>query len=84
MKYEVHILAVAEKEMDALPSVVHRRLSRRIFSLEEEPRPRGARKLRGREEYRLRSGNYRILYMVNDANRVVTVMAVGHRREVYR
>lgn len=84
MKYEVRILRVAEKEQDKLPATVHRRLSQRILSLEENPRPRGARKLSGKEEYRLRVGAYRILYTVDDIDRVVTIFAVGHRREVYR
>ena len=84
MKYEVRILRVAEKEMDKLSATVHRRLSQRILSLEENPRPRGARKLSGSEEYRLRIGAYRILYTVNDVDKLVTIVAVGHRREVYR
>lgn len=70
--------------MDKLPAPLHHRLSQRLFSLEENPRPRGSRKLTGREEYRLRVGNYRILYAIDDTNLVVTVFAVGHRREVYR
>jgi mRNA interferase RelE/StbE len=84
VKYEVRILKVAEKEMGKLPTTVHHRLSQRILSLEENPRPRGARKLSGKEEYRLRIGAYRILYAIDDIERVVTIVAVGHRREVYR
>jgi mRNA interferase RelE/StbE len=79
----VRILRSAEKEMDRLPTIFHARLSQRILSLEENPRPRGIKKLSGREEYRLRIGDYRILYVVNDESRTVTVLAVGHRREVY-
>ena len=84
MKYEVHILGAAEKEMGKLPTPLHHRLSQRVLSLEENPRPRGSRKLTGREEYRLRVGTYRILYTIDDTNLVVTIFAVGHRREVYR
>jgi len=84
VKYEVRILRAAEKEMDELPRAVHARISRRILLLEDNPRPRGAKKLSGREEYRLRAGDYRVLYTIDDKGRVVTVFAVGHRREVYQ
>ncbi len=84
MKYEVRIVPAAEREMDKLPPLVHTRVSRRILSLEDNPRPRGAKKLSGREEYRLRVGDYRVLYTVDDKDGIVTILAVGHRREVYR
>ena len=84
MRYEVRIIRTAEKEMDKLPKAIHPHISRRILSLEDNPRPRGAKKLSGREEYRLRVGDYRVLYTIDDKGCVVTVFAVGHRREVYR
>jgi mRNA interferase RelE/StbE len=83
LNYQVHILRSAEKEMDRLPATVHARLCKRILSLEDNPRPRGVKKLSGREEYRLRVGDYRILYVIDDGNHTVTIVAVGHRREVY-
>jgi mRNA interferase RelE/StbE len=83
VNYEVHIIRSVEKEMNRLPAAVHARLSRRILSLEDNPRPRGLKKLSGREEYRLRVGDYRILYIVDDRKHIVTIFAVGHRREVY-
>lgn len=84
MRHIAQILQAAEREMDRLPSAIHTRISRRILSLEDNPRPRGAKKLSGRQEYRLRIGDYRVLYTVDDKNGVVLVFAVGHRREVYR
>jgi len=84
VKYKVQIVHAAEKEMDKLPAVIHTRISRRILSLEANPRPRGVKKLGGREEYRLRAGDYRVLYTVDDKDNMVTIFAVGHRREVYR
>ena len=84
MIYEVRILQNAEKEMDKLPPVVHTRISERILSLEDNPRPKGAKKLSGRDEYRLRVGAYRVLYTIDDKNNIVTIFAIGHRREVYR
>lgn len=84
MKYEVQIIPGAEREMDRLPAPIHTRISRRILSLEDNPRPRGIKKLSGHEEYRLRVGDYRVLYTIDDKNGVIIVFAVGHRREVYR
>ena len=83
MKYEIYIIRAAEKEMGKLPTAVHARISQRILALEDNPRPRGARKLSGREEYRLRVGNYRVLYTIDDKGYLVIVFAVGHRRVVY-
>ena len=84
MKYEVRIVRTAEKEMDKLHRVIHTRISRRILSLEDNPRPRGVKKLGRREEYRLQVGDYRVLYTIDDKDSIVTIFTVGHRREVYR
>lgn len=84
MKYQVQIIPTVEGEMDKLTGSIHARISRRVLSLEDNPRPRGTRKLSGREEYRLRVGDYRVLYTIDDKECAVTVFAVGHRREIYR
>ncbi len=83
-RYEVRIKASAEREMDRLSANVAHRIAKAILSLETSPRPRGCKKLRGRIEYRLRAGNYRILYVVDDVARTIEVIAVGHRKDVYR
>jgi mRNA interferase RelE/StbE len=84
MKYQIRIVPSAEREMDKLPSSTHSRISRKILSLEDNPRPGGIKKLSGRDEYRLRIGDYRVLYIVDDRNSTITVLFVGHRKEVYR
>lgn len=84
MNYEVRIARTAEKEMDKLPRAIHNRVSERLLLLEENPRPRGTKKLSGQEEYCLRVGVYRVLYTVDDKQNMVTILAVGHRREAYR
>lgn len=84
MGYTVVIKRSAERDMDALPAKAHQKMSRKILSLENSPRPRGAHKLRAGGGYRIRVGDYRILYDVDDPARKVTVFAVGHRRDVYR
>ena len=84
MNYEVHLIPSVEKEMDRFTDLVYDRISSKILTLENNPRPRGYKKLSGREEYRVRAGDYRILYVVNDKERIITILAVGHRRDVYR
>ncbi len=83
MSYEVRIARFTEKEMKRLRGAVHARISRRILSLVKNPRPRGVKKLSGREEYRLRVGDYRILYIIDDRNHVIVILAVGRRRDAY-
>ena len=70
--------------MDRLPARTFARAVQAILKLERDPRPKGSKKLRGVQDYRLRVGEYRVLYSVDDQKRVVEVIAVGHRREVYR
>ena len=82
--YSVRIKRSTEKEMDGLPISVFDRVVETIRALEIDPRPHGSRKLRGLEQFRLRVGSYRILYTVDDDNRLVEIIAVGHRRDVYR
>jgi mRNA interferase RelE/StbE len=84
MPYQVRINRSAEKELDALQSNLRDRIINRLLQLEENPRPYGVKKLQGQEAYRLRVGNYRILYTVNDAEQLLIIYAIGHRREVYR
>ena len=82
--YTVYIKRSAEKELDRLPTPAFERMTRAILKLERDPRPRGSRKLRGVHDYRIRIGEYRVLYSVHDDRSVVEIIAVGHRREVYR
>ncbi len=70
--------------MKSLPSSMFRRISEAILLLESTPRPRTCKRLRGREGYRMRIGDYRILYLVDDTSRTVNIVAVGHRKDVYR
>jgi len=83
-KYEIRIKASAEREMDALSTRAFARVSKAILGLESTPRPVGCKKLRGRREYRLRVGTYRILYTIDDRNRLLDIVAVRHRKDVYR
>lgn len=84
MNYTVLILRAAERELDGLLPEIHQRIAQRILRLEDNPRPTGVRKLRQRDEYRLRVGDYRILFSIDDDSQTVTIVSVAHRREAYR
>ena len=66
MPYSVSLKRSAEKELSRLPSEIHDRIIEKLITLQDNPRPQGARKLRGQEGYRLRIGDYRVLYVIND------------------
>ncbi|MEE9144987.1 MAG: type II toxin-antitoxin system RelE/ParE family toxin [Candidatus Binatia bacterium] len=84
MGYTVEIKRSAEREMDRLPDKIHKRISDRILTLETNPRPPGSKKLQVEEGYRLRIGNYRVLYTIDDQTKHIFVYSVAHRREAYR
>ncbi len=84
MTYQVIIKKSAEKELDALSSQLRERIIQRLLALEENPRPQKVKKLQGEESYRLRIGDYRVLYSIDDKKKEIIVYAVGHRKEVYR
>jgi len=73
------------KELESVAIKADRqRIAQRISSLADNPRPPGCQKLSGRERYRIRQGNYRILYTIEDSQLVVFIIRVVHRKEVYR
>jgi mRNA interferase RelE/StbE len=85
MSYEVQILPKAARQIKALSVEVRQDISLTIQSLANEPRPIGVKKLSGEKDiYRVRVGNYRVLYRIVDKVLVVVVVSVGHRREIYR
>jgi mRNA interferase RelE/StbE len=84
-KYSIVIKKSAAKEIESIDSKKDRILIiEKISSLAENPRFEGALKLSNSEKYRIRQGNYRILYEINDEVIEVSVVKVGHRKEVYR
>ncbi len=82
--YSLQIKRSAAKELAALPKQDRRRVITRIQSLAGEPRTVGAEKLSVRELYRIRQGDYRILYEIQDDVLTVMVVRIAHRRDVYR
>lgn len=82
--YEVEQLPRAERDLRRLDPRIRRRVLARIVALGGEPRPSGYANLQGRPGYRVRVGDYRIVYEVDDEQQTVTVLRIGHRRDVYR
>ncbi len=84
-KYEVLLRqSVLKKDLDRIPKVDLRRIVEAIQGLSDNPRPAGAKKLSAQERYRVRQGDYRIVYSIQDAEHTVWVVKVGHRKDVYR
>ena len=83
MRYQVLILRRAQKALADLPKGDYERVRDAVATLAENPRPNGSKKLAGRKGWRIREGDYRVIYEVDDANRQVTVLDIGHRRDIY-
>ena len=84
-RYEVVLSPKAEKQLDELPTPLRRRITEAIEGLESKPRPHGVKKLTGAENlWRIRVGDYRIVYTIEDDRLIVLVVKIGHRREIYR
>ena len=83
-KYSLEIKQSAQKELDALDDAVFARIDRKILTLANNPRPPGCRKLRGyKDQWRIRVGDWRVVYFIDDGAKLVTITRIAHRREVY-
>jgi mRNA interferase RelE/StbE len=84
-KYAVELKSGAAKELRKIPHRDYIRISDKIRLLSDIPRPHGVKKLQSAEEkYRIRVGDYRILYFIDDIAKIVTIYAAGHRKDIYR
>lgn len=83
-RYELRVRPSVVKDLKGIPKADVERILVRMESLRDDPRPPGSEKLSAQERYRVRQGNYRIIYGIEDAEVVVEIVKVGHRREVYR
>ena len=84
MAYRVQIEKQASKALEKLDTVTQNRIVEVIRNLADNPRPPGSRKMKNREGWRVRIGDFRVIYGINDERSVVSVAKIGHRREVYR
>jgi mRNA interferase RelE/StbE len=82
-EYTVLILPSAQKQLSKLPNAIASRIEDKMMELGDDPRPPGCKKLKGREAWRIRIGDYRVIYEINDGRLIVTVITIGHRREIY-
>lgn len=83
MPYEVVISPAASRQLRKLPQPVAEKIEAQLLLLENNPRPAGCKKLSGFEAWRIRIGNYRVIYEIQDTILVVTVIAIGDRKEIY-
>lgn len=82
--YELLIRPSVKKDVKKIPADDLKKILDRIEALREDPRPPGSVKLSGMEYYRIRQGDYRIVYEIQDGRLIVIVIKVGHRRDLYR
>ena len=82
--YEIFFRESVWKELKKVPKADLKKIISRIEQLGNDPRPMGCEKLTGHELYRIRQGNYRIVYSIQDNELTVWVVKVGHRKDVYR
>ena len=83
-KYSILFRKSVSKDLDGVPKKEVKRIIARIRSLSTDPRPPGCEKLSAQERYRVRQGDYRVVYSIQDDERSVWVVRIGHRREIYR
>lgn len=84
MAFVVEFSSRATRAFLKLPPETQRRIAPKIDALVDDPRPPGCEKLSGLGGYRIRVGDYRIVYEIEDATEIITVAAIGHRRDIYR
>jgi len=82
--YRIEVTPRAQKDLKALPTGERQRVAEQIDALKTDPRPTGCRKLRGREDfYRIRAGDYRVVYQIEDEVLFILIVRVGDRKEIY-
>ena len=82
--YAVEVKPPARKELEALPDNVLARVVSKLEALGRTPRPAGCKKLKGyKDQWRVRAGDWRVVYIIDDAAKLISVTRIAHRREVY-
>lgn len=84
MKYTVILAKAVQKQIDKLPQHVSDRVQRRLAGLESDPRPPDCKKLKGTDGWRIRVGDYSVIYEIRDRELIIIIIEAGHRRDVYR
>jgi len=81
--YDVIVSNVAKKQLDKMDFIAVKRITSKLLQLENNPRPSGYIKLKGKNGYRIRIGDYRVLYEINDKSKEVIIYKIAHRKESY-
>jgi mRNA interferase RelE/StbE len=81
--YQILITKTAQKQLDKLPNSIANTLIQAIQNLSSNPRPNGCKKLKGRNGYRIRKGDFRIIYDLYDKMLIIEVIAIGNRKDIY-
>ncbi len=83
-EYQLRWARLARKELERLPSPIAERIYKRVSALAQAPRPSGTLKLKGGLSWRIRIRDYRVIYSIDDAEKIVRILVVNHRKDVYR
>lgn len=83
MRYQLTIRPKAAKELEKINEPYYSNIKAAIYLLADEPRPQGCKKLKGRDGFRIRVGDYRIIYAIYDKTLTIDVVALGHRKDIY-
>ena len=84
--YKITVRKTANKELHNLPSKIIPIITQAIFSLADHPRPQGCKKLKGTYEdlWRIRIGDYRVIYAIEDIIKIIDIQKIGHRKDIYK
>jgi mRNA interferase RelE/StbE len=84
LSYKILIERPAQKDLSKIPQQYQNRIIKAIQSLAKNPRPAGSKKLSGRDAWRIRVSNYRVIYEIHDDRLIILVVVIGHRKDIYR
>jgi mRNA interferase RelE/StbE len=84
MTYKISIFRRAQKQLAKIPSSDYKKVKQAILNLAHDPRPEGSKKLKGRPGWRIRQGNYRVIYEIQDDQLIILVLDIGDRKDIYR
>jgi mRNA interferase RelE/StbE len=82
--YRVELRRSSQKFLETIHTQERLKIINALLELEQNPRPRGIEKVRGTELWRIREGDYRIVFFIDDVEKIITIVRIGHRRDVYR
>lgn len=84
MTYKISILRKTQKQLAKIPASDYKKVKQAILDLAQDPRPPGSKKLKGRPGWRIRQGDFRVIYEIQDDQLIIIVLEVGNRRDIYK